>query len=258
VIIKVCGMRDPENMLGLQQVPGVQWMGLIFHPASPRSFNRAHWPASLHSSPHLSPLERVGVFVNQPLAAVRATARNFALDRLQLHGDESLDYCRELAAEWPLIKAFRLTQRTDGVLDQPVHHRPNQSIDWALLSAYGDCCTHLLFDTAGSQPGGNGQRFDWSLLQHYQGPAPFLLAGGLGPAALDALLEFQHPYWAGIDLNSGFEIRPGLKDLALLREFVRAFLEKRGAAGPAVPLTAIPAATHNETHTSQPTSTSTP
>jgi len=242
VIIKVCGMRDPENMLGLQQVPGVQWMGLIFHPASPRSFNRAHWPASLHSLPPLSPLERVGVFVNQPLAAVRATARNFALDRLQLHGDESPDYCRELAAEWPLIKAFR----------------PNQSIDWANVAAYGDCCTHLLFDTAGSQPGGNGQRFDWSVLQRYQGPAPFLLAGGLGPAALDALLAFQHPHWAGIDLNSGFEIRPGLKDLALLREFIRAFLEMRGASGPAVPLTAIPAATHNETHTSQPTSTSTP
>jgi phosphoribosylanthranilate isomerase len=215
MIVKVCGMRDPDNMKGLQDLSGVHWMGMIFHASSPRSFNRAQLPAALRDSA----LERVGVFVNQPLEAVRATARNFGLQRLQLHGSESPAYCRELSREWPLIKAFRI----------------DANVDWSQLAAYEDACTHFLFDTAGPQPGGNGQRFDWSLLSGYSGPTPFLLAGGIGPADATRLSAFRHPQWAGIDLNSGFEIRPGHKDLVQLQHFLQSWSSLRGALPSSTP-----------------------
>ncbi|MBI1191571.1 MAG: phosphoribosylanthranilate isomerase [Bacteroidetes bacterium] len=208
MIVKVCGMRDPENIAGLQRLSGVQWMGMIFHAASPRAFNRAQLPAVLLDTA----IQRVGVFVDQPLEAVRATARNFKLHRVQLHGSESPEYCRELCREWPLIKAFRVDAK----------------VDWDRIAAYGDSCSHFLFDTAGPQPGGNGQRFDWSLLSGYSGPTPFLLAGGIGPGDASRLQAFQHPNWAGIDLNSGFEIRAGLKDLMQLEHFLHTWSTLRG------------------------------
>jgi len=209
VIVKVCGMRNPENMAGLQRLSGVHWMGMIFHAASPRWFNRAQLPAALQDTP----LKRVGVFVDQPLQAVRATARNFGLHRLQMHGSESPAYCRELSGEWPLMKAFRI----------------GSGMDWRLLDAYKDSCSHFLFDAAGPQPGGNGQPFDWNLLAGYTGATPFLLAGGIGPDDGSRLCEFRHPQWAGIDLNSGFEIRPGLKDLKQIEHFLQTWNASRSA-----------------------------
>ena len=250
MIIKVCGMRDPENMAALEGLNQVDWMGMIFHPASPRAVNRsaeilersfqnesdsaimrapdqsasgtsripdnpAPAPAdapdqsAIHATddsaiPISKPLQRVGVFVNQPLEAVRATAREFKLDRLQLHGDETPAYCEELAREWPIIKVFRISS----------------TFDPEILKPFEPHCTHFLFDTAGPQHGGNGIAFDWTLLDRYTGKTPFLLAGGIGPVDAERIASLHHPSLAGLDLNSGFEIKPGLKNIPLLSQFL--------------------------------------
>ncbi len=223
MIVKVCGMRDPDNIAALQQISGVDWMGMIFHPSSPRAVNRTpeqlersfqnlpahggHFPedqSPLLAKPARKGLQRVGVFVDQPTEAVRATAISYRLDRIQLHGSESPEYCAGISRLWPVIKAFRI--RTVS--------------DFEAIAGYESVCSHFLFDAAGPQPGGNGISFNWRLLDAYQGSTPFLLAGGLGPDDAQRLSGFQHPAWAGVDLNSGFEIAPGVKDFNRISRFL--------------------------------------
>ena len=87
--------------------------------------------------------------------------------------------------------------------------------------------TTFLFDTPCNGYGGSGKSFDWEMLTHYHSETPFLLSGGLKPESLDALLKFSHPRWAGIDLNSGFEQAPGLKDAAALSDFIYSFKQNK-------------------------------
>jgi phosphoribosylanthranilate isomerase len=217
VIVKVCGMRYPDNRLALQQVPGVHWMGLILHPASPRAVPLEPLPEDLGEGPGSSPrqelrghapssMQRVGVLVDESLERALQAASILRLDRLQLHGSESPAYCRQLRERCPLplIKAFRI----------------GPDFSFAACEPYHGICEHFLFDTAGARPGGNGLAFDWNLLSAYTGPTPFLLAGGLRPADAERLAAFRHAFWAGIDLNSGFESQPGRKDLSLLPPFL--------------------------------------
>jgi len=200
MIIKVCGMRDPENIRQVAAL-GVDWIGFIFWAASKRYC----------SSP---PAERggpgrgvgVGVFVNAPIEEMMATAADYRLDYLQLHGDETPDCCHTLQKRgYALIKAFPIATADD--LKRTV--------------AYEGRVDYFLFDTRCEGYGGSGKRFDWSLLQHYGGETPFLLSGGICPDSLEAVRRFQHPRFVGIDLNSGFEIEPGLKDVELLRSFIQ-------------------------------------
>lgn len=215
MIVKVCGLRAPENIAAVANVPGVDWIGLIFHPSSPRVMDRT--AEQLARTAGLRPkgrtgertVKRVGVFVNQPVEAVVTTAAVYGLDAVQLHGVETPAYCALLAACLPVIKAFRV----------------NAEFDMAQTDAYAPYCRHFLFDAAGPAPGGNGTAFEWDQLASYSGKTPFLLAGGLHPESLADLDRFQHPAWAGIDLNSGFELAPGWKDVAALKTFVHGFRE---------------------------------
>ncbi len=200
-------MRDPGNMAELSRLSPVTWMGMIFHPGSRRAI--PHSAEFIHrlreSADSLTRLERVGVFVNQPRDLVLRTAEHYALDRLQLHGEESPEYCARLSGTLPLIKAFRVGSDWDA----------------DVCRNYEGLCSHFLFDADGPLPGGNGRVFDWSVLKRYTGPTPFLLAGGLGPHSAAALKAWSHPAWAGIDLNSGFELSPGFKDIGLLENFLK-------------------------------------
>ena len=157
-------------------------------------------------------VQKVGVFVNASLSRIRERVAAWQLDYIQLHGKESPELCREVQQTGLRdIKAFSL--RTPD--------------DLLATESYAACCDYFLFDTPCNGYGGSGKSFDWEMLTHYHGETPFLLSGGLKPESLDALLKFSHPRWAGIDLNSGFEQAPGLKDAAALSDFIDSFKQNK-------------------------------
>lgn len=116
------------------------------------------------------------------------------------------------ATDWPTCHQGLLLRTPDDLL---------------ATESYAACCDYFLFDTPCNGYGGSGKSFDWEMLTHYHGETPFLLSGGLKPESLDALLKFSHSSWAGIDLNSGFEQAPGLKDAAALSDFIYSFKQNK-------------------------------
>ena len=200
VKLKVCGMRSPDNIRGLCAVAPA-YMGMIFWPGSTRYLSTAVVRQQ-------EPFQRVGVFVDAPIDDIRATIAQHQLDLLQLHGNETPESCLQLKSFRPVIKAFSV----------------GPSFDFDQLHAYEQACDYFLFDTKGPLPGGNGQGFDWTLLQGYPSKKPFFLSGGIGPNAIDAireLLKSDLPLHA-IDVNSKFETAPAEKDLLLLQSFKNA------------------------------------
>lgn len=199
LLVKVCGMRDGDNIRRVEAL-GVDFIGFVFHAPSPRCV--CALPSYLPAK-----AKRTGVFVNRPLAEVAMWADRFDLQFIQLHGEEPPEYCRHLRQTLglPLIKAFHLSRP-----DDLRHTLP-----------YEGLCDYYLFEPRGTSPGGNGIPLDLSLPYNYQGRTPFLLSGGIGPDSIEALHRFSHPRWAGIDLNSRFELVPGLKDVERLERFLQ-------------------------------------
>ena len=195
MIIKVCGMREADNIREVEQL-GIDWMGFIFWPKSKRYVSEM--PAYLPVR-----CKRVGVFVNEDIEQVKRIADDYALDIIQLHGSESPEYARQLR-EWKVVKAFNIATKGDFEATKP----------------YEGIADYFLFDTKGKSVGGNGEKFDWDVLADYVGETPFLLSGGIGPDDARRVKSFRHPKCIGIDLNSRFESTPGLKDVARLHHFL--------------------------------------
>ncbi len=197
MIVKVCGMRDSENIRNVEQT-GIDWMGFIFYPASPRYVPKR--PEYLPKK-----VKRVGVFVNESMEGILSIADLFQLDFIQLHGNESPDFCHMLEMlGFRTIKAFPIATAKDFQATVP----------------YSGCCTYFLFDTKSPAHGGSGQKFDWGLLDSYRGNTPFLLSGGIGIEDIDRLKTINNKYFIGFDLNSRFESNPGLKQVDTVRKFV--------------------------------------
>lgn len=197
MIVKVCGMREPQNIRAVEQT-GADLMGFIFHPKSPRYV--ASHPGYLPKAQR-----RVGVFVNAPIEDILGKAREYSLDYIQLHGDESPEFCRALKAKGlRVIRALGIASAAD-----------------AERAAGYNMADLLLFDTKTPQRGGSGRRFNWDVLAAYRGDVPFLLSGGINPQSADDILAFTHPQFAGIDINSGFETAPALKDAEAIRLFIQ-------------------------------------
>ena len=194
-MIKVCGMRDAENIRDVESL-GIDLMGFIFWPRSSRYV--AERPAYLPTK-----CKRVGVFVDEELETIRRIADDYALDYIQLHGHESREYCAQLNG-FKLIKAISVSGHDDI----------------ATYKTYEGLVDYFLFDTKCPSVGGSGQQFDWSVLSAYDGSTPFLLSGGIGPDDAERVKAFHHSKCIGIDLNSRFELSPGLKDVAALRKFL--------------------------------------
>ena len=218
-LIKVCGMRDGENIREVAAL-GVDWIGLIFYPKSPRNVTMIPTHAGIipdrgSLSPlttHLSPL-RVGVFVDEMPQNIITRVVNFQLDLVQLHGHETPTMIRNLRATLDpdirpgikFIKAISVGSRDDI----------------AAYKTYEDCVDYFLFDTKCQTVGGSGNQFDWSVLAGYAGETPFLLSGGIGPDDAERVRAFHHPKCIGIDLNSRFETAPALKDISKLKQFIK-------------------------------------
>ncbi|NJB85768.1 phosphoribosylanthranilate isomerase [Lewinella marina] len=212
--IKVCGLRDPENIAAVSGLD-VDYLGLIFHPDSPRFAGQPSLSEWLTDNVALlNGHERVGVFVNGEIDYLLNTVHDYHLDWVQLHGSESPGYCQELKLLWSvntlrrasICKAFSITD----------------DFDFRRTNDYVNSCSLFVFDTGGqAQAGGTGKKWDWSKLEEYQGPVPFLLSGGIGPEDAAAINQVRHPQFKGVDLNSQFELEPGRKDVERLRQFIR-------------------------------------
>lgn len=202
-LVKVCGMRDAENIREVEAL-GIDLMGFIFWPKSSRFVSER--PAFLPTK-----CKRVGVFVDEDIEQVRHIADDYDLDIIQLHGSESPEYASQLR-EWEVIKAFNIATTEDLKTTKP----------------YEGIVDYFLFDTrmpleeteGGLPPGGTGKKFDWIVLSAYDGTTPFLLSGGIGPDDAERVRAFSHPRCIGIDLNSRFELSPAHKDIHKLKEFI--------------------------------------
>ena len=196
MFVKVCGITTPQQAHEISQL--VDYVGFIFHPGSPRFVSQSY--------PSMK-AKKVGVFVNVPLQELIQTALLEKLDSVQLHGSESPEYCAAMKEQVQVIKSF-------GV---------DADFDFDQLKAYEPYVDYFLFDTKTPKHGGSGKQFDWRLLKQYQGANPFILSGGLRPESLPQIQEVNHPKLTGIDLNSGFETQPGIKNLLLLKQFLHDF-----------------------------------
>jgi phosphoribosylanthranilate isomerase len=200
MIVKVCGIKSEENILFLSQT-NIDMIGLNFYEPSVRYVSDEVSIKLFKSLP--SSIKRVGVFVNEAPSVISSKVAKYNLDYIQLHGDESPEYCSLLAQKIDIIKVFRI----------------DNNFDFTLLDIF-NTATYFLFDTKTITYGGSGNKFDWSLLKTYKESTPFLLSGGIGPNDVDDILNIEHPNFAGVDINSKFESAPGIKDKNLVLPFI--------------------------------------
>jgi phosphoribosylanthranilate isomerase len=204
--IKVCGMRNPQNILSLANL-NPDYIGLIFYPESKRYVSDPD-KAVLSSLP--SSIKLTGVFVDEKEEEVFQKVITYGLSAVQLHGTESPLYCENLrkmfknqlpAVKIDLIKAF-------GVYS---------GFDFSTLEVYNDVVDYFLFDTKTSDHGGSGIVFDWTILDQYVGEKMFFLSGGLSPENVEGIFNLATKKIHALDLNSKFETEPGLKNIESLK-----------------------------------------
>ncbi|OUL61688.1 N-(5'-phosphoribosyl)anthranilate isomerase [Flavobacterium sp. AJR] len=199
--LKICGMKYPDNITEVGSLLP-DYMGFIFWEKSARYFDGIipDLPKSI---------KKVGVFVNQSQEDILDKISKYNLQAIQLHGHESVEFCQELKnnidPKIELIKVFSA----------------DENFDFEVLKPYESVCDYFLFDTKGKLPGGNGTAFNWSILNKYNSKKPFFLSGGIGIEEVATIKEISKtnlPIYA-IDVNSKFEIEPGLKDKNILYSF---------------------------------------
>jgi phosphoribosylanthranilate isomerase len=197
--LKVCGMRDAENIRSVAAMHP-DYLGFIFYDKSPR------WVGPGFVIPELEErIKKVGVFVNATNEEMLKFAVDYKLDFLQLHGDEPVEQVKLLAETGTGIwKAFSL----------------DEAFDFQSVEAYTPYVNMFLFDTRGKHYGGNARTFDWTLLQKYDQRVPFMLSGGLNARNVPLIRDMKGMNLRGIDVNSGVESTPGVKDPEKLKEVI--------------------------------------
>lgn len=207
-------MRDADNIRDISAL-GVDMIGLIFYPPSPRYVQQFSSGAGIipDYAPDMgkTPL-RVGVFVDDMPQNIVTRVYNYKLDYVQLHGNEPRETLENLRATIdPDIKPNIKIIKAISV---------SSAEDINKYKEYVGAADLFLFDTKCKTVGGSGEQFDWQVLQAYDGDVPFLLSGGIGPDDAERVRNFHHPKCIGIDLNSKFEIEPALKDVEKLKQFL--------------------------------------
>ena len=199
--LKICGMKYQDNILDVAAL-NPDYMGFIFYKNSER-----HITTSIPNLPKT--IKKVGVFVNESIENIKNTIEKYRLDAIQLHGQEPPEFCKQLKNEaLEIIKVFSI----------------KNEFDFNQLNRYEPYVNYFLFDTKGPNPGGNGFCFDWSVLEHYNANKPYFLSGGIGLEQIESLNTFKKSAAAkqcyAIDINSKFELKPGLKDNIKLKNFI--------------------------------------
>ena len=208
--LKICGMGTSENILEMSRLDP-DYLGFIFFEKSPRNFS-----GEIPQLPEN--IQKTGVFVNASIDFILEKIKKYQFKAIQLHGDESVEFCTELKEKLDskslhpeLIKVFSV----------------KEDFNFNSLKEYEGIVDYFLFDTGGKNRGGNGIPFNWELLHEYPLKTPFILSGGIGLEEAEKIKEFQqvlaennksHLFY-GIDVNSRFEVRPGIKNFSKLKEF---------------------------------------
>jgi len=212
--VKVCGMTRLDQIRQLDEW-GVEFAGLIFYPKSPRFIKKFHLSAIDLKREKMN-INRVGVFVNATLDEILKTVDAWRLQMVQLHGDESPKFCEQVSNHITTIKAFRVG--------------PDENVEWKAYP-YVEFTDMYMFDNGwtGNLPqdkavayGGTGHQFDWSILDNVRINKPFFLSGGINPEDGQRVKEFgeQHKDFFAADINSRFEISPGVKDMEKVKQFI--------------------------------------
>lgn len=206
-LVKVCGMLPGSNMLAVSDLHP-DYLGVIFYPDSPRFVGLE--PIDSHLSKLSDSIKTIGVFVDAPVPEVALTVTENGLGGVQLHGEESPEYCRAIRKACPGIVVFKAV-------------RVGSALNVESLKHYDGVVDMFVFDTAGALKGGTGRSFDWSLLGNYKGRTRFLVAGGIGTENIDEAIAActVHERFAGFDVNSAVETEPGIKDIALVKDVMR-------------------------------------
>ena len=200
--VKVCGMRQSSNIGELVKLTP-DFIGFIFYSKSKRFIGEII-PNEIQL---LIPgsIRKVGVFVDEPFESLIEKFYQSNLNMVQFHGIESPDYCKRVKElNIPVIKAFSITP----------------DFDFLTVNPYNEVCDYFLFDTATELRGGSGLKFDWDILNQYTGSQPFFLSGGIQLTDLGEIGNLLHDKLYAVDVNSGFEIEPGLKDISKLAPFI--------------------------------------
>jgi phosphoribosylanthranilate isomerase len=205
--IKVCGMRDPLNIKDIAgEMP--DYLGFIFFPGSKR-YVGDHPDPEIFSSLSGN-IKKTGVFVDENKEKIFEISSMANLNAIQLHGNETPGFCNELKESGlEVIKTF--------------HIGPGFNFD--TLKPYEKVCDFFLFDTKSELAGGSGKKFDWELLESYNIDKPFFLSGGIGPWDVGRIKSLKITNLFAVDINSGFEASPGIKDPRKVKEFIKEFKE---------------------------------
>ncbi len=196
--IKVCGLRD--NIREIAELPP-DFMGFIFYERSPRYVGKDFVMPALPEG-----IQKIGVFVKASVEEVEQLARQYGLTGVQLHGNETPEFCTQVkAAGLKVIKAFAV----------------DTAFDFEEVGEFEGKADLFLFDTKGAGYGGHGMPFDWDILSKYKGTTPFLVAGGISNENLGELLKLRHPLFAGVDINSLYETAAGVKDARAVAEAIK-------------------------------------
>jgi len=195
-------MRNPSNIEDLVKLKP-DYIGFIFYPKSKR-FIGEQIPDEIQS---LIPvyIQKVGVFVDEPFDNLLEKFKSNKLDMIQLHGSELPGYCERLKKlDIPIIKVFSI----------------GSDFDFETVKPYNPFCDYYLFDTASELRGGSGLKFDWKKLDQYKDDKPFFLSGGVRSTDVEEIKQITHNELYAIDVNSGFEIEPAIKDIPKLKSFI--------------------------------------
>lgn len=198
VKVKICGITNLNDALAAQEA-GADALGFVFYSQSPRCIKplaARKIIASLSKK-----IKKIGVFVNPSLAYAMRIAGHCGLDMLQFHGEESPSFCQNFP-EYKVIKAFRIKNKEslESILEYKKVH-------------------YYLFDAFHKSAfGGTGRKFNWALLRCLQVKKPFFISGGLTTDDVTGAIIALHPDW--VDVSSGVEISPGIKDKEKIRNFI--------------------------------------
>lgn len=204
--VKVCGITQHEQLEMLPDV-GATFAGLIFYPKSPRYVLRNMTTSQLKKENNIN---KVGVFVNASAEEVLHMVDECRLHMVQLHGDETPRFCEKIADYISVVKAFRISE--------------SDNIGWR-IQEYMEVCDMFMFDTEGAGYGGTGKKFNWDKLSNVTVGKPYFLSGGIEPGDVAKLKDFEIKPEAkalfAIDINSRFEVMPGIKDMDLIKKFIQ-------------------------------------
>ena len=200
--IKICGLNDPVNVIGISGLYP-DYMGFIFYKDSPRFVGKEPDINLFLNVP--SGIKKVGVFVNESHHKILEISVGTGSDVIQLHGNESPDYCDRLKSSGQtVIKVFNI----------------NNEFSFESMIPYLAKCDYFMFDTKSENHGGSGKKFDWKKLEGYHFDKPFFLSGGIGPEDSELVKSTSNKGLFAIDINSRFEISSGVKDIRLIKTFI--------------------------------------